>query len=89
MVWSAASLLLQSACSLDLFRDIRICDTGSAESAERVHGVKRFWQDSAIDKSTSSISVDTQGRLGIFTAGLHSRALAGFGAGAKETPELK
>jgi hypothetical protein len=29
----------------DLFRDIGVCDTGSAESAERIHDVRRFWQD--------------------------------------------
>jgi hypothetical protein len=29
----------------DLFRDIGVCDTGSAESAERIHEARRFWQD--------------------------------------------
>ena len=29
----------------DLFRDVVVRDTGSAESAQRVHEVKRFWQD--------------------------------------------
>jgi hypothetical protein len=29
----------------DLFADIRICDTGTAESAERIHEVRRFEQD--------------------------------------------
>jgi hypothetical protein len=29
----------------DLFSDIGVCDTGTAESAERVHEVKRFEQD--------------------------------------------
>jgi hypothetical protein len=29
----------------DLFRDIGVCDTGSAESAERIYEIRRFWQD--------------------------------------------
>jgi hypothetical protein len=29
----------------DLFHDISVGDTGSAESAERIHEIKRFWQD--------------------------------------------
>ena len=29
----------------DLFNDLAVSDTGTAESAERVHEVSRFWQD--------------------------------------------
>jgi hypothetical protein len=29
----------------DVFNDIGVADTGSVESAERIHEVRRFWQD--------------------------------------------
>jgi hypothetical protein len=35
----------QERIRFDRFRDVQAIDTGSAESAERVHEVTRFWHD--------------------------------------------
>ena len=48
----------------DLFRDICVRDTGSAESAERVHEVLRFWQDYFCNGQLHIVNTDTGELIG-------------------------
>jgi hypothetical protein len=48
----------------DLFHDISVCDTGSAESAGRVHEIKRFWQDYFGNGQLHIINTDTGELIG-------------------------
>jgi hypothetical protein len=48
----------------DLFRDIGVCDTGTAESAERVHEVKRFEQDYFGNGQLHIVNTDTGELIG-------------------------
>jgi hypothetical protein len=43
----------------DLFHDVDVGDTGSAESAERVHEIKRFWQDYFGNGQLQIVNADT------------------------------
>jgi hypothetical protein len=48
----------------DLFRDIGVRDTGSAESAERIHEAKRFWQDYFGNGQLHIVNADTGELIG-------------------------
>jgi hypothetical protein len=48
----------------DLFSDIGVCDTGSADSAERVHGIKRFEQDYFCNGQLQIFNTDTDTLIG-------------------------
>ncbi len=48
----------------DLFSDIGVCDTGTAESAERVHEVKRFEQDYFGNGQLHIVNTDTGDLIG-------------------------
>ena len=48
----------------DLFQDISVGDTGSADSAERIHEIKRFWQDYFGNGQLHIINTDTGELIG-------------------------
>jgi hypothetical protein len=48
----------------DLFSDISVSDTGTAESAERVHEVRRFWQDYFGNGQLHIVNTDTDELIG-------------------------
>jgi len=48
----------------DLFCDVGVRDTGSAESAERIHEVKRFWQDYFGNGQLHILNADTGELIG-------------------------
>jgi hypothetical protein len=48
----------------DVFNDVGIADTGSAESAERVHEVRRFWQDYFGNGQLQIFDADTDELIG-------------------------
>jgi hypothetical protein len=48
----------------DLFNDIGVRDTGSTESAERVHEVRRFEQDYFGNGQLNIVNTDTGGLIG-------------------------
>jgi hypothetical protein len=48
----------------DLFNDIDVCDTGTADSAERVHEVRRFWQDYFGNGQLHIVNTDTGELIG-------------------------
>lgn len=48
----------------DPFCDVGVCDTGSAELAERVHEVRRFWQDYFGNGQLHIVNADTGELLG-------------------------
>ena len=48
----------------DLFSDIGVRDTGTAESAERVHEVRRFWQDYFGNGQLHIVNTDTGDLIG-------------------------
>ena len=48
----------------DLFSDISVSDTGTAESAERVHEVRRFWQDYFGNGQLHIVNTDTEELIG-------------------------
>ena len=54
----------QEKIGFDLFHDIRIRDTGTAESAERVHEVKRFEQDYFGNGQLQIVKTDTGDLIG-------------------------
>jgi hypothetical protein len=48
----------------DLFHDVDVGDTGSAESAERIHEVERFWQDYFGNGQLHFVNTDTGELIG-------------------------
>jgi hypothetical protein len=48
----------------DPFSDIEFCDTGSAESAERVHEASRFWQEYFGNGQLQIFNTDTGEMIG-------------------------
>jgi hypothetical protein len=48
----------------DPFCDVGVCDTGTAESAERIHEVKRFWQDHFGNGQLHIVNTDTGELIG-------------------------
>ncbi len=48
----------------DLFSDISVSDTGTAKSAERVHEVRRFWQDYFGNGQLRIVNTDTDELIG-------------------------
>jgi hypothetical protein len=48
----------------DVFNDIGVADAGSAESAERIHEVRRFWQDYFCNGQLQVFNADTGELLG-------------------------
>jgi hypothetical protein len=48
----------------DLFRDIGVRDSGTAESVERIHEVKRFWQDCFGNGQLHIVHADTGELIG-------------------------
>jgi hypothetical protein len=48
----------------DLFEDIAVRDTGTAESAERIHEVRRFWQDYFGNGQLHIVNTDTGELIG-------------------------
>jgi hypothetical protein len=48
----------------DVFSDIDVRDTGTAESAERIHEVRRFWQDYFGNGQLRIVGTDTEELIG-------------------------
>jgi hypothetical protein len=48
----------------DVFNDIGVADTGSVESAERIHEVRRFWQDYFANGQLQIFNADTGELIG-------------------------
>jgi hypothetical protein len=73
----------------DLFRDIGVRDDGSAESAERIHEIKRFWQDYFGNGQLHIVNTDTGELIGRKDAYLPTNMLLDHEAAAADLAHWK